>query len=77
MPVAAIILDVVLQFITIIAFLAVTGASIHFFLEKTTMGARVKAATPWMGWTTEDEVEDAYTNFVIHPANYIKVPSSR
>lgn len=59
--------------ITIIAVVFVLGASIHSFLEKTTMGARIKNATPWMGWYNDADPE--YTNFAIHPSNYIKAPS--
>lgn len=60
-----------------IAFLALCfliGAPIHLFLSKTEMGARIKNATPWMGWY--EDVDDNYTNFKIHPDNFIKVPSS-
>lgn len=59
----------------IIAFCALIGAPLYFFVEKTDMGARFKDMTPWLGWT--EDVNENFTEFVIHPANYIKVPSSR
>lgn len=69
------ILTPVLEIITIIGFVALVTTPIYLFLEKTNMGARVKDATPWMGWTATYKSEDDYTDFVIHPSNYIKVPS--
>lgn len=74
MTVFAVILDTLSEFATILAFLAVTGVATWLFLEKTSVGRRFMDMTPWMGWN-EEETEDEYTNFVIHPSNYIKVPS--
>lgn len=60
--------------IAIIALCFMIGVPIHLFLEKTNMGARIKNATPFMGWY--EEVDEDYTNFRIHGSNFIKVPSS-
>jgi hypothetical protein len=65
----------VIQFITIAGFIALVTTPVYIFLEKTNMGARFKDKTQWMGWTGTYKSEDDYTNFVIHPSNYIKVPS--
>lgn len=43
-------------------------------LLKTSVGTRIKNATPWMGWF--EDVDDDYTEFTIHRSNYIRVPSS-
>jgi hypothetical protein len=67
------ILTPVIGTITIIAVCVMIGALIHLFLEKTEMGARIKDATPWMGWY--QDVDENYTNFVIHPDNYRQVPT--
>lgn len=67
----------IVETITIIAFLALVLGAVWLFLEKTQAGARIKAMTPWMGWDFDEQEDERYTNFVIHPSNYIKVPRSR
>jgi hypothetical protein len=57
----------------ILALMFVIGALIHVFIQKTEMGARIKDATPWMGWY--NDVDDEYTNFTIHPSNYYRTTS--
>lgn len=69
------ILAPVLGTITFLAVFALLAFLIHIFLSKTTIGMRIKANTSWMGWY--EDINDDYTEFVIHPSNYIKVPSSR
>jgi hypothetical protein len=69
------ILAVLLEFATILAFIALVVTPIYAFLEKTTMGARFKDMTPWMGWTAEETIEDPYAGFKIHRSNFIKSPS--
>jgi hypothetical protein len=66
-------------FVGTIAFLAVMGlvmAATYLLIEKTGFGTWLKSKTPWMCWYNEEAVEDEYTNFRIHPSNYIKVPSN-
>ena len=70
-------LDPFIGTLTILALMAAIGIPLHLFLEKTPAGSRFKAMTPWMEWYDEDEVEAEYTNFRIHPSNYIKVPNHR
>jgi hypothetical protein len=36
--------------------------------------ATFKAKTAWMEWDYDEETESPYTEFKIHPSNYIKVP---
>lgn len=67
----------IIEILATLGFIALVVTPIYIFIEKTKMGGRIKAATPWVGWTYEEPVEDPYTNFVIHPSNYIKVPTSR
>lgn len=74
-PLAHSLIDPVIGTLLALAIIAVLCAAIHFFLTKTRMGARIMDKTPWAGWT-EEEIEDQYTNFRIHPSNYIKVPSN-
>lgn len=75
-PLAHAILDPIVATLTIIAFLGACLAVVWFFLEKTRPGAWLKSKTAWMEWYDEEAVEDEYTNFRIHPSNYIKVPTN-
>lgn len=63
-------LDAILITVVLLAMLNL----VNLFLKKTKTGNRIKNATPWMGWY--QDVDDDYTNFVIHPANYYHPQSS-
>lgn len=61
--------------VIIVGLFALLAFAIHIFLEKTEIGQRIKENSPWMGWYSD--VDDEYTNFKIHPDNFIQVPTSR
>jgi branched-subunit amino acid ABC-type transport system permease component len=70
-PLAHALLDPIFGTVTIIAFLAVIGTIVWLLTEKTDAGRRFMAWIDNMG-LSEEQIEDPYNGFRIHPNNYVK-----
>lgn len=72
------VLSPVTETLTILAFLAAIVLVLKVIAKMFPKAvAEFKARTAWMEWDYDEETESPYTEFKIHPSNYIKVPNNR
>jgi hypothetical protein len=72
------VLSPVTETLTILAFLAAIVLVLKVISKMFPKAvAEFKNRTAWMEWDYDEETESPYTEFKIHPSNYIKVPNNR
>lgn len=70
-PLAHAILDPIVGTLIVLAILAVVGVIVKLLAENTNAGIRFMAWIENMG-VSEDEIEDPYDGFKIHPNNFVR-----